>query len=112
MTKPEYWVVVKVVNPNATDPFLRTIHKVFASWDGDNSNGEEWRMNSGINRTAEEDSTVKFYGYSDSLYECNKNAYGTASNYTNGVLNSIISKARKFGVTITILPEETDWLNL
>jgi hypothetical protein len=112
MTKPEQWVVVRIENPNTTDPFLRTIHKVFASWIGGYLDGDAWKMNSGIERVTEDDTTVSFYGYSGSCYECVKGTYGTGTSFTTGVLDNYIEKAKAVGASITILPEGTDWLQL
>jgi len=112
MTKPEQWVVVKIENPKATDPFLKTIHKVFASWSGGYLDGDSWKMNSGIDRIMEDESTVKFYGYSGSCYECRKGSYGTGTSFPTAVLENYINKAKELGGTMTILPEDTNWMEL
>ena len=113
MTEPGRWVVIKIENPNATDPFLRTIYKVFASWTGGYLDGDSWRMNSGIDRITEDETTVNFYGYSGSCYKCHKGAgnYSTGTSYTTAILDNFTEVAKKAGVTITIMPEDTDWLN-
>jgi hypothetical protein len=111
-TKPEQWVVVKIENPKEKDPFLRTVHKVFASWAGCYTAVDSWKMNSGIDRIMEDESTVKFYGYSGSCYECKKGSYGTGFSYTAGILDNFINKAKDMGARITILPEDTNWMEL
>jgi len=112
MTRPEKWVVVKIENPNEKDPLLKTVHKVFASWAGGYLDGDKYKMNSGIDRITEDENTIQFYGYSGSCYECQKGAYGTMTSSSDGILDNIISIASSNAVTITVLPEETDWLNL
>ena len=111
-TKPEQWVVVKIENPKEKDPFLRTIHKVFASWAGGYDSSTKWKMNSGIDRITEDETAVKFYGYSGSCYECKKGSYGTGLSYTAGILDKFINNAKDIGVSITILPEDTNWIEL
>jgi hypothetical protein len=109
---PESWVVIKIENPKAQDPFLRTIYKVFASWRGGYLDGDMWKINSGIDRIVEDGQTVTFHGYSGSRYVCEKGHYGTGASYTNNVLKGFIEKANEAGATISILPEDTNWMDL
>jgi len=50
--------------------------KVMASWTGDYLNGASWRTNSGIESVKETEDSWLITGYSGSVYECRKNAYG------------------------------------
>jgi len=50
--------------------------KVMASWDGDYLHGANWRTNSGIKSVEETKDSWIITGYSGSVYECKKNAYG------------------------------------
>ena len=52
-----------------------------------------------------------FDGSSGSTYTCHKSHYGT-NGYGGGVLQNMISNASKNGITIEILPEETNWLEI
>jgi hypothetical protein len=52
-----------------------------------------------------------FDGSSGSTYACHKAEYGT-SGYGHGVLQNMIVNAEKNGITIEILPEETNWLEI
>jgi hypothetical protein len=52
-----------------------------------------------------------FDGSSGSTYACRKGVYG-ASSYGYGVLENMVTKALANGVTIEVLPEETNWLEI
>jgi hypothetical protein len=52
-----------------------------------------------------------FDGSSGSTYACHKARYGT-NGYGGGVLENMITKASKNDITIEILPEETNWLEI
>jgi hypothetical protein len=52
-----------------------------------------------------------FDGSSGSTYACHKASYGT-NGYGRGVLENMISNASKNAITIEILPEETNWLEI
>jgi hypothetical protein len=52
-----------------------------------------------------------FDGSSGSTYACHKATYG-ASSYGYGILENMVNKALKTGVTIEVLPEETNWLEI
>ena len=103
---PDCWVVVKITGPD-TPP----IHKVFACWYGGYLSGDSWKLNSGITRAYEDGNCFMFDGSSGSTYACPKSQYGT-NMYGGGVLQNMIVKAEKNGVTIEILPEETNWLEI
>jgi hypothetical protein len=101
--KPDKWVVVKIQNND------ETYYKVFASWLGGYLNGDSWKINSGITKI-EDDDDDNYYiiGYSGSEYQCNKKAYGTASTYTQSVLEDIIEKSEG---KMTLM-ENQDWSKL
>jgi hypothetical protein len=103
---PDRWVVVRITGPD-TPP----IHKVFACWFGGYAGSDSWKLNSGITRVYEEGHCFMFDGSSGSTYACHKASYGT-NMYGHGVLQNIIVKAEKNGVTIEILPEVTNWLEI
>jgi hypothetical protein len=52
-----------------------------------------------------------FKGYSGSVYSCSEKRYG-ATIYGHGVLQDIINKSKKAGVTVEIMPDDTNWLDL
>ena len=83
--------------------------KIFASWYGGYTGSDSWRLNSGIAKVSIEDSIFCFEGYSGSVYECNKDSYGTNA-YGLEVISRMIENAKRAGISIEILPEETNWL--
>jgi hypothetical protein len=87
------------------------IHKVFACWYGGYAGSDSWKLNSGITSAAFENDVYYFNGSSGSVYECHKNSYGT-NMYGMSVLSNMIDKAAKTGVTIEILPQDTNWLEI
>lgn len=102
---PDKWVVVKISGQH------KPIHKVFACWYGGYAGSDSWKLNSGITKATLEGYVYSFEGSSGSTYECHKDTYGT-NFYGMGVLGNMITQAAERGVTIEILPEETDFLEL
>jgi hypothetical protein len=103
---PDRWVVVKITGAD-----YPPIHKVFACWFGGYAGSDSWKLNSGITRAYEEGHCFMFDGSSGSTYACHKTTYGT-NMYGHGVLHNMIDTAEKNGITIEILPEETNWLEI
>jgi len=103
---PDRWVVVRITGPDSPP-----IHKVFACWYGGYLDGDSWKLNSGITRAYEDGNCFMFDGSSGSTYACHKSKYGT-NMYGGGILQNMIVKAEKNGVTIEILPEESNWLEI
>jgi hypothetical protein len=104
-TKTDKWVVIQIGN---VDP----IYKVFASWAGGYLDGDSWRLNSGIESVEDAGEYYNIIGYSGSVYACWKTAYGIATAYSENVLNNIITRAVENDITVTIMPADTDWLDL
>jgi hypothetical protein len=100
---PDKWVIVKIDGNN-----YPTIYKVFACWYGGYAGSDSWKLNSGITRVSREGYVYSFEGSSGSVYECHEDCYGT-NFYGLGVLQNMIDTAGKNGITIEILPEDTDW---
>jgi hypothetical protein len=103
---PDKWVVVKITGPD-TPP----VHKVFACWFGGYAGSDSWKLNSGITRVYEDGHCFMFDGSSGSTYACHKGSYGL-NMYGGGVLMNMRESAKKNGVTIEILDEETNWLEI
>lgn len=83
MYSPDKWIILKIDSSN--DPHLR----VFASWWGGYLDSESWRINSGITGVEEYEDYFIFHGNTGSQYKCYKEAYGIASIYAQGVLESL-----------------------
>ena len=103
---PDKWVVVKI-----TGNEYPTYYKVFACWFGGWAGSDSWKLNSGITKATLEGFVYSFEGSSGSTYECHKDTYGY-NMYGGGVLHDMIEKSANRGVTIEIMPEETNWLEL
>ena len=103
---PDKWVVVKIIGKD-TPP----VHKVFACWYGGYLDGDSWKLNSGITAVKENGDYYFFDGSSGSCYACRKGSYGT-NLYGQGVLNNLIDKIERAGGSCSILPEETNWLEI
>jgi hypothetical protein len=103
---PDKWVVVKITGKD-----YPSVHKVFACWYGGYLGSDSWKLNSGITKATLEDNTYSFEGSSGSVYYCGKHNYGT-NGYGFSVLSGMIERTAKEGVTIEILPEETNWMEI
>lgn len=103
---PNKWIVVRLTVRASGDVHYR----VFATWSGGYTQGDSWKLNSGITTASLEDSVYSFSGTSGSVYKCHEHSYGTTV-YGSGVLNSIIEQS-KDTIDIEILPEDADFLNL
>jgi hypothetical protein len=103
---PDRWVVIRITGDDSSP-----IHKVFACWYGGYAGSDSWKLNSGITSAAFESDVYYFNGSSGSVYECHKDTYGT-NMYGMSVLSNMIDKAAKNGVSIEILPENTNWLEI
>ena len=103
---PDKWVVVKITGKD-TPP----VHKVFACWYGGYLDGDSWKLNSGITAVKENSDYYFFDGSCGSCYACRKGMYGSTG-YGYGVLKNLIDKASNNGITIEILSEDTDWMEI
>jgi hypothetical protein len=103
---PDKWVVVKISSET-----IEPIYKVFACWYGGFAGSDSWKLNSGITKANKEGNVYGFEGSSGSTYYCHKDTYGT-NMYGSGVLNHMIKNAEERGVTIAIMPEETNFLEI
>lgn len=103
---PDRWVVIKI-NTTTSVP----VYKIFACWFGGWAGSNSWRLNSGITKASLQGFVYSFSGSSGSVYECHRDTYGTHM-YGNSVLNNMIDKAKLNGITIEILPIDTNWLEV
>lgn len=86
MYNPDYWRLVRITMDNG-----EYVYKVFGTWVGGYTKGDEWRLNSGIDRVEswsnENISGFDVFGASGSCYRIPKieGVYRT-SGYSGGVL--------------------------
>ena len=104
---PDRWVAVKISRADAHPP----IYKIFACWYGGWAGSDSWKLNSGITKATLEGYVYSFEGSSGSVYECHKDIYGT-NMYGGGVLDGFITRAKEAGITMEILPKDTNFLEL
>lgn len=97
--RPDCWVVIKLTNKDS-----ETHYRVFANWIGGYLDGDSWKLNSGIEKVAIEDSIYSFIGASKSTYHCHINQY-RMTGYGSSVLDAIIENSKNL-VTIEILDKE------
>jgi hypothetical protein len=71
---PDVWVVVKVIPES--DP---VVYRILAGWFGGFTQGDSWKINSGIVGYSVEENHIRFKGYSGSDYVCHKNCERTTS---------------------------------
>lgn len=87
---PQLWVVLEFSRIDRAQ--MNHEYKVFGSWAGGFANGDEWRMNSGINKIEDCGDHWIFHGYSGSAYRCFKGKVGT-TRYTSDIVDHIQSKS-------------------
>lgn len=103
---PDKWVVVRI-----TSDKFPPVYKVFASWYGGWAGSDSWKLNSGITKATIEGYVYAFEGSSGSVYQCHKETYGT-NMYGNLVLQNMIENAKNNSITIEVLSEDTNFLEL
>jgi len=103
---PDRWVMLKITSPEMTT------YKILAGWSGSYLHGQSWKLNSGCHKVEEDGDYFLFSGYSGSIYQCHKKAYGM--NVTTAqILASFKSQvADNPNVTIEMLPEETNFMEI
>jgi hypothetical protein len=105
---PDRWVVVKI---SGYEDHSKPVYKVFACWYGGYAGSDSWKLNSGITKATLEGFVYSFEGSSGSVYECHKDSYGY-NMYGGSVLNNMIEKSKEHGITIEILPEDTNFMEI
>ena len=99
---PDRWLVLKIED----------YYKVFATFLGGYTDGDAWKLNSGISSVEQDGDFYLFHGYSGSIYKCHKSHYG-ASTWTTGVLEQIMENAKtKNNITVEILDSNIDFLKI
>jgi len=103
---PDKWIVVKIEGGK-----FPLTYKVFANWNGGYLDGDSWKLNSGITKVTKAKKHYNFKGFSGSVYKCHEKAYGMTC-YGLTVIDNIINKSKEAGVTVEIMPDDTNWLDL
>ena len=109
---PDYWQVVSIKHKDE-----KTVYKLFATFIGGYTEGDVWKLNSGIvsvERVKMESSDrLHFAGVSGSQYACsyNEGCYRTNA-FSGGILSRLIENAKAVDVDIEVLPFETNFEEL
>lgn len=88
---PVRWKILKIEQDEDI------LYKVFASW------WDSWRLNSGCVKVEDSEDSFILHGYSGSVYILRKDGEGTASAYTESVLNNIIQQTVVAGISVEIV---------
>lgn len=99
---PDSWVVLKM------NTGKETVYKVLAGWAGGFTNGDSWRMNSGISFVTKVKDHFNFYGSSGSCYECHKDSY----RLTMPTSEIYYQLRENFAAAVELMPEDTDWTQI
>lgn len=102
---PDNWVIVKITG---TDPHYR----VFGAWRGGYTNGDAWRLNSGITAVKEDDEYYYLNGFSGSVYRCHKKTYGWLGSYCSGIITNYCEASQGTMSIVADMPDlmKMDWL--
>lgn len=96
---PDRWVLLEFTNQETGE----SITKVFGGWVGGYTQGDSWKLSSGVVGTEDRDDYWEFTNHSGSVYRCYKHAQGM-SGYMTSIYQSWMRKANSDGsVTIGVL---------
>lgn len=94
---PDRWVIIEIINKG------EKLYKVFGGWYGGYTQGDSWRMNSGISKIEREGKNFfLFHGYSGSVYRCRVDCFGM-SNYMGSVYEYSLRQAEKANIPFRFL---------
>lgn len=80
---PDHWQIVYLASPE-----MAPVYKVFTTWSGGYVWGDEWRLNSGIEKIEDKGDSYDVHGASGSVYKLRKGREGM-SGYGQGVLTRL-----------------------
>ena len=97
---PDAWVVVKLSGDAVPDGVL---YKILAGWKGGYTQGDSWKLNSGITKIEETEHVFNVYGYSGSIYSCYKESERMMM-ITQGIFDNLVEAYKNKKVKIEIVP--------
>ena len=80
---PDVWVVLEFAGPSMDAP----LYKVFAGWYGGYTQGDSWKLNSGIVQVYQDNGYYEFDGYSGSVYRCKQSDY-----HMSGLMRTVLER--------------------
>lgn len=90
---PDRWVIVKI-QAEGQGPYYR----VFAGWYGGFTQGDSWKLSSGIEKSVDKGDYYEFYNTSGSIYKCwkgEKDGVRTGDLGMSGYMMSIYNSYRE-----------------
>jgi len=78
---PDRWVILKTTNPESDPPGF---YKIFSGWKGSWTNGDAWRLSSGITEIIDCGEYYSIENESGSVYACHKESIGMTL-YMHGI---------------------------
>jgi hypothetical protein len=97
---PDRWVLVKI-QAVGHEPYYR----VLASWYGGFTQGDSWKLSSGVEKSIDHGTHYEFPQSSGSIYMCHKGAHGM-SMYTSGVFANFKADCEKTGMLFELVDEK------
>lgn len=92
MIIPDRWIVLQIPIKGKAP-----LYKVLAGWHGSYTEGEKWKLNSGIVDVKREGDYYLFKGNSGSVYKCHVKGYGLIG-ITGRILSKIAETGKGFAV--------------
>jgi hypothetical protein len=96
---PDRWVLVKIQAAGK-----EAYYRVLAGWYGGYTQGDSWKLSSGLEKALEHDKHYEMPQSSGSTYLCYKAAYGMSS-YMHSVFEGFKKDAEKIGMVFELLDE-------
>lgn len=102
---PDVWVVVKFTGDSIPSGEM---YKILAGWFGGFTEGNSWKLNSGITSISQIDNQYHVDGYSGSIYICHKDAE-RLNMTTQGIYDQLTETVKnwKKKAKLEIVPMET-----
>lgn len=103
---PDYYQFIRITSQHDTS----SITKLFCVWVGGYTQGDSWKMNSGVSKIEKAEHGWNVYGHSGSCYTVFAEGGGNMNAYGSNVLQGIVSKtgALEFNVELVSLESVID----
>ena len=97
---PDRWVIVKIQAVG-----YDTYYRILASWYGGYTQGDSWKLSSGIEKSFDYDNYYEIPNTSGSTYICHKNAYGM-SGYTRNIFANFEKDSKEQGILFELVDKD------
>jgi hypothetical protein len=82
---PDNWVLLKITRLNE-----EPLYKLLSGWKGGYTQGDDWRLSSGVTEVIDKEHFYTIVNYSGSVYRCYKRSEGLM-----GITSSILDKLQR-----------------